>query len=191
MLPRRFNTLGTCLDTELRAFFVFVVAKALNHPPHTLPRMTDVQLWQSFKVAASIANPYADIPSPITDPLNSGDIFAIETGLMRATTEFPTGDDPEEIYENAKSLEQEPKTDSSWDDYHYLIMRALFFGRVPSILNAMQHPKAKQFNDFLRDGYGYVEHPQTEAELLAFFDNLEAPPEPQAAHHALPAEKLH
>lgn len=183
MLPRRFNTIGTCLDTELRAFLVFVVAKVLNKPPHTLPLMTDVQLWKSFKMAATIVSPYADIPPAIAAPLNPGDIFAIEAGRMRATSQLPTGDDPEEIYENAKLLEQEPKTDSSWDDYHSVIMRGLFFSRVPSLLNEMQHPKAKQFRDFLRDYCGYVEQPQSKDELLAFFDNLEGSVESQAANH--------
>ena len=48
MLPRQFNSYGSQLDTELRAFLAFVVAKALKRGPHTLPPLTDTQLWHSF-----------------------------------------------------------------------------------------------------------------------------------------------
>lgn len=148
MLPRRFNTLGTSLDAELRAFLAFVVAKALHRPPHTLPPMTDAQLWQSFKLAATKINPYADTPPAITDPLNPGDFYAIEAGRELNTSAYPEGDDLQDIAAKAKTLapvQAETMPDTLLQD---CALTVLFLGIVPKILQALKHPKTDTFKPY-------------------------------------------
>lgn len=148
MLPRRFNTLGTSLDAELRAFLAFVVAKALHRQPHALPPMTDAQLWQSFKLAATKINPYADIPPAITDPLNPGDFYAIEAGRELNTSAYPEGDDIQDIATKAKTLAPvlpEPMPDTLLQD---CTLTVLFLGTVPKILQALKHPKTDTFKPY-------------------------------------------
>lgn len=145
MLPRQFNSYGSQLDTELRAFLAFVVAKALKRAPHTLPPLTDTQLWHSFKLAATKINPYAGIPTAIISPLNPGDFFAIEAGRMLETSYYPEGEHFRQILTKAKNL-----TDTQLDRRaEVAVTQCLLVGllnwTVPSILRFTGHPKAKAF----------------------------------------------
>lgn len=146
MLPRQFNSYGSQLDTELRAFLAFVVAKALKRAPHTLPPLTDTQLWHSFKLAATKINPYAGIPTAIISPLNPGDFFAIEAGRMLETSYYPEGEHFRQILTKAKTL-----TDTQLDRRaEVAVTQCLLVGllnwTVPSILRLTGHPLAEAFS---------------------------------------------
>ncbi len=145
MLPRQFNSYGSQLDTELRAFLAFVVAKALKRAPHTLPPLTDTQLWHSFKLAASKINPYAGIPSAIISPLNPGDFFAIEAGRMLETSDYPEGEHFRQILTKAKLLAHTQLAPRAEIAVTQCLLVGLLNWTVPSILRFTGHPLAEVF----------------------------------------------
>lgn len=140
MLPRRFNTIGSCLDTEMRIFMALIIARALERPIKSLPPMSDTQLWQSFKVASSKIKPYSNISEAISNPLNPGDIYAIEVGKYLDTPVFPQGENFEEIWENAKVSRSEINFEPEDDFWQILLLSSALFG-----LRELNHPKAESF----------------------------------------------
>jgi hypothetical protein len=172
MLPRRLNTIGSALDTDLRSYMAYVVAKALGCPAHSLPVMNDVELWELFKFAARVVSRYVDIPTALAAPLNPGDIFAIEAGLLFATREFPAGNDPEEISDRTISFAKNTSDDSLYSMYQQAALNALYFVSVPYALKKMKHPKEKEFLNFLKDYLGYVEEPTDKVDLEALCETL-------------------
>lgn len=145
MLPRQFNSYGSQLDTELRAFLAFVVAKALKRPPTTLPPMTDAQLWHSFQLAATKINPYAGIPTEIISPLNPGDFFAIEAGRILETSDYPEGEHFQQILTKAKALTHTQLAPRAEIAVTQWLLVGLLNWTVPSIMRFTGHPKAKVF----------------------------------------------
>ena len=145
MLPRQFNSYGSQLDTELRAFLAFVVAKALKRAPHTLPPLTDTQLWHSFKLAATKINPYAGIPPTIITPLNPGDFFAIEAGRMLETSDYPEGEHFQQILTKAKTLTNTPYDPRAEIAVTQCLLLGLLNWTVPSILRFTGHPQVEAF----------------------------------------------
>ena len=147
MLPRQFNAYGSQLDTELRVFLVFVIAKALKRPPQSLPPMTDAQLWHSFRLAATKINPYTGIPSEIISPLNPGDFFAIEAGRILETSDYPEGEHFQQILTKAKTLtnpQLDPRAEIAVTQW---LLVGLLNWTVPSILRFTGHPKAEAYGE--------------------------------------------
>lgn len=164
MLPRRFNTFGTRLDLELRAFLAFTVANTLKRDPLSLPPMTDVQLWRSFLLAVTKINPYTDTPPALVAPLNPGDFFAIEAGRELRTSAYPEGESIDGIIDKAKALAHKQLECDTDDLIQTFTLTGLYLGKVPNILEYIEHPQAASFRKHLNES----SEPMTDEEVDTF-----------------------